>query len=61
VLEARSRGIGVTGAVIGRELKPKEMTHMFGPPKYWRQLGRHFRDDLIELVSQSFLEYLRVG
>lgn len=60
VMSARSKGIGVTGVLIGNDMKPKAMAHMFGPSKYWRVMGeKTFSHDLVQLVSGAFIEYLR--
>ena len=60
VMGARQKGIGVTGVMIGGQVGAKAMTFMFGPSKYWRLLDeRRFGDDLVQLVSGAFVEYLR--
>lgn len=60
VMGARQKGIGVTGVMIGGQVGAKAMTFMFGPSKYWRQLDeKRFGDDLVQLVSGAFIEYLR--
>lgn len=60
VLDARQKGIGVTGVLIGKDMASKSMAFMFGPSKYWRVMGNHsFGNDLVQLVSGAFIEYLR--
>lgn len=60
VMLARTKGIGVTGVMIGDNVAPKSMAYMFGPSKYWRVLNEEkFGPDLIDLVTQSFTDYLR--
>jgi hypothetical protein len=62
VNQARSKGIGVTGVLIGRDMNSKGMQFMFGPPKYWRLVNdKSFGNDLIQLVTKSFVDYLRGG
>lgn len=60
VMGARQKGVGVTGVMIGKQVSNKAMGFMFGPSKYWRQMDEaRFGDDLIQLVSTAFVEYLR--
>jgi hypothetical protein len=61
VQRARSHGIGVTGVMIGRDVKPDGMSFMFGSEKHWRVLGQAFGNDLVHLVTRSFIDYLRSG
>jgi len=60
VMTARSKGIGVTGVMIGHDIKPKGMSFMFGSSKFWRIMGEDsFGNDLVQLVTGAFVEYLR--
>ena len=60
VMDARQKGIGVTGVLIGRDMGSKSMAFMFGPSKYWRVMSEQtFATDLVQLVSGAFVEYLR--
>ena len=60
VLRAKKRGIQVTGVVIGEELAPKHMSFMFG--KGWKYMpDDRFGSNLVQLVSNSFMNYLRRG
>jgi|WetSurMetagenome_2_1015567.scaffolds.fasta_scaffold03229_2 hypothetical protein len=61
VQRARSHGIGVTGIMIGNDLKADAMSFMFGSSKHWRVMGRDFGNDLVQLITASFIEYLRSG
>jgi hypothetical protein len=62
VMTARTKGIGVTGVLIGRDMQAKAMAHMFGPSKYWRIMkDNSFGNDLIGLVTGAFMEYLRAA
>jgi hypothetical protein len=68
VQSARAKGIGVTGIMIGRQgrngvrsdVSPKNMSFMFGS-KHWRVMGQAFGNDLIHLVTRSFVDYLRTS
>lgn len=60
IMTARSKGIGVTGVMIGRDTHSKSMGFMFGPSKYWRIVNEQtFGTDLVGLVTTAFVEYLR--
>jgi len=60
VMSARAKGMGVTGVMIGRDLPAKSMSFMFGPSKYWRIMGEDsFGNDLVQLVTGAFVEYLK--
>lgn len=60
VMSARAKGIGVTGVMIGQDVATKGMSFMFGPSKYWRIMGEDtFSNDLIQLVTSAFVDYLR--
>jgi hypothetical protein len=60
VMDARQKGIGVTGVLIGKDIASKSMAFMFGPSKYWRVMSEDtFANDLVGLVSGAFVEYLR--
>lgn len=60
VRQARRHGIGVTGVMIGKDTQAKAMGHMFGPSKYWCIVSeKSFSNDLIQLITGSFVEYLR--
>lgn len=60
VFEARQKGVGVTGVLIGRDMGAKSMAFMFGSSKYWRILSeKRFTHDLVELISSAFISYLR--
>jgi len=69
ILRARNRGIGVTGVMIGHQRKDGSVAYevnrevmgfMFGHDRNWRRLRpATLADDLIKLVSSSFLTYLR--
>lgn len=62
IMAARTKGVGVTGVMIGGDVSAKGMEYMFGPSKYWRVLNdQTFSTDLVQLVVQSFVDYLRVG
>jgi len=69
VYRARRLGIHVTGVMIGTdsarggvrgEVSPAMMRRMFGGTRYWRLMGgRNLNQGLVQLVSQSFVDYLR--
>lgn len=68
VVRARRQGINVTGVMIGSdtsvgvrsEVHPDKMRRMFGASKHWRLMGgRNLNQGLVQLVSQSFVDYLR--
>lgn len=68
VRRARRQGINVTGVMIGSdtaaglrtEVHPDLMRRMFGGSKHWRLMGgRNLNQGLVQLVSQSFVDYLR--
>jgi hypothetical protein len=73
VQQARMQGIATSGAIIGTrhtlysddpssvyyDLGPRELRFMFGAPRFWRQLDPNtFGQDLVRLISSSFLDYL---
>lgn len=60
VMRARKKGIQVTGVLIGNELAPKHMSYMFG--RSWKYMSsEQLGASLVQLVSSSFLSYLRRG
>jgi hypothetical protein len=61
VKKARRNGINVTGVLIGHhEMSPAELAFMFGRRENWRIMGeQRFGHDLVQLVSQSFIHYLK--
>lgn len=62
VMTARSKGIGVTGVLIGRDMSPKGMNYMFGHSNYWRLVSTEsLGNDLVKLITGAFIEYLRGG
>jgi len=62
IMTARTKGIGVTGVMIGRDMHAKSMGFMFGPSKYWKIVSdQTFGIDLVQLVTTAFVEYLRAG
>jgi len=49
-------------ATVATAVSPTELTYMFGPPKNWKVLDpRKLGDELVSLVSDAFVEYLRGG
>lgn len=61
VKKARSKGINVTGVIIGNEIPEKNMTYMFGQ-KHWRRLNEdRLGPDLVRLVATSFMDFLKRG
>ena len=49
-------------ATVGSAVSPMELTYMFGPPKNWKVLDpRRMGDELVTLVSNVFVEFLRGG
>jgi len=62
IQNARRKGIGVTGVLIGSDVGAKEMGKMFGPPRNWRIMkDQTFGHDLVQLVTGAFVSYLRGG
>jgi len=62
IMEARSKGVGVTGVMIGHDVKDSEMSLMFGASKHWRVMeDNSFGNDLVQLVTSAFVNYLRSG
>lgn len=62
VRQARRKGINVTGVLIGQEVRDDMLSFMFGPPSNWRRMPKKdFGNDLVRLVSASFVKYLRYG
>lgn len=62
IRRARRIGMNVTGVIIGREMKDKELSFMLGPPTNWRRMdAERLGDGLVQLVSTSFVKYLRNG
>lgn len=68
VIDARRRGVSVTGVFIHRkvhghvdsELTPKDMEFMFGSPRHWKMIADDdFDSALVRLMSRSFHNYLR--
>ena len=66
----RKKNISVTGVFLGSEmgnkveyeLTPEQLSHMFGPRRYWRLMQpKRLGTDLVKLVSSSFLAYLNHG
>jgi len=73
---AKVRGIATTGAIIGSsamlyndqpgsayfDLGPRELKFMFGAQRFWKQIHpQTFGNDLVRLVSASFIDYLKSG
>ncbi len=59
VTAARSKGMGVTGVVIGEDLKEKDALTIFGPRRFWKRMGlESFAGDLTNLVASQFVSYL---
>lgn len=69
--DARKKNISVTGVLLGEtqrrgnrfiaqyEMNEKQLEFMFGPQRNWRRMGPDsINRDLVQLVSQSFLNYL---
>ena len=62
VRDMRHSGVGVTGVVIGSELATKDMTGIFGSRRDWRRVTTGtFGVELVQLVTKSFVSYLRHG
>ncbi len=71
VRRVQKRGVNVTGVIFSEDsnndetwgtVSDKEMTHMFGPRRNWKRIGaERMGQDLVRLVSSSFLNYLRSG
>lgn len=60
VMYARTKGIGVTGVVVGQDLTEYGMRYMFGSSDHWRVMKTAtFDADLIDLISSTFTKYLR--
>jgi len=58
---ARTKGINVTGVIIGDAIDDKKMTKMFGR-KHWSRMSEDkLGDDLVKLVATSFMDYLKRG
>ena len=72
---ARKKGVNVTGVLLGEnivqrrggfvssyEMTPKQLEFMFGTRRNWRRMSpESINRDLVQLVSQSFLRYLKRG
>lgn len=59
---ARKRGTNVTGVLIGSGMKTELLAQMFGSRQNWHQLSdERFGDELVRLISTSFMQYLRNG
>jgi hypothetical protein len=71
---ARKKGVNVTGVLLGEnrprragfiseyEMTPKQLEFMFGTRRNWRRMSPDtINQDLVQLVSQSFLRYLKRG
>ena len=65
VRKARKKGINITGVIIDNgwhSISDKEMRFMFGNKRYWRRMtDERFGQDMITLVTSSFMSYLRNG
>jgi hypothetical protein len=75
VRRVQKRGVNVTGVIFGEDpdkdedenyrgwgVKNSDMAHMFGPRRNWRRIEPdRMGQDLVKLVSSSFLNYLRTG
>ena len=65
VREARRKGIAVTGVVISGKyhaISDPDMKFMFGHKRHWKRMSEdRFGQDLIRLVTTSFMNYLRHG
>jgi len=70
VQQARAQGIGVTGILLGSrmgpgfptrfDLEPSQLSYMFGPQRFWRRVrAERIGSDLVQLVSSSFIQFLR--
>lgn len=60
VHKARRRGINVTCLMIGTLVPREKLRRMFGPPTNWKTIGEErLSSDLINLVSSSFVKYLK--
>ena len=69
---ARKKGVNVTGVLLGEkkpqrhnfvsefEMTPKQLEFMFGTQRNWRRMtADSINRDLVQLVSQSFVRYLK--
>jgi hypothetical protein len=62
VRHARRLGMNVTGVLVGRDVGDDMLSFMFGPTTNWRRMPeKSFGDELVRLVSTSFVKYLRNG
>lgn len=62
VRHARRVGMNITGVLVGQDVDDATLSFMFGPTTNWRRLPeKRFGDDLVRLVSTSFVKYLRNG
>jgi len=64
----RSRGVHTTAMLVGDshggkvhyDISPKAMRKMFGPSKLWKRVGPEtLGRDLVQMISSSFVNYLR--
>jgi hypothetical protein len=61
-LVAIKQGINVTCALIGGGIEPRMLSWMFGGPHSWRILPQdRMGTELVNLVSASFVQYLKQG
>jgi hypothetical protein len=59
---ARRLGMNVTGVLIGKDAKDDLLSFMFGSETNWKRMSeKDFGDELVRLVSTSFVRYLRNG
>jgi hypothetical protein len=63
VRDARKSGTNVTGVLLGNgphfDLEDRDLFFIFGGRRNWRKMtGERFGNDLVQLVSTSFLEFL---
>lgn len=61
VRTARTKGINVTGVIIGDAIDSKSMSQMFGKKHWSRMSEKRLGEDLVKLVATSFMDYLKRG
>lgn len=60
VQKARADGINVTGVLIGNDMEMKDLAFMFGSSNSWKRMRtERFGAGLVDLVSRSFIGYLK--
>jgi hypothetical protein len=61
VRAARTKGINVTGVIIGDAIDNRSMSNMFGKKHWSRMSEKRLGEDLVKLVATSFMDYLKRG